>query len=151
MRDVIDHLEGTSSRAPADIETLFRSTTPATSPASWSRSTARRLQFMRAWSGAAATRSSVNPDRPFIADLDDLPLPKYDLLPLQRYLMPLIKGPFCFVVTSRGCPAGCTYCIKHVSYGRRCAALAGQAARRDHAASTGSASTTSTCTPTCSR
>ena len=31
--------------------------------------------------------------------------------------MPLIKGAFCFVVTSRGCPAGCTYCIKHVSYG----------------------------------
>ncbi len=30
--------------------------------------------------------------------------------------MPLIKGPFTFIVTSRGCPAGCTYCIKHVSY-----------------------------------
>jgi anaerobic magnesium-protoporphyrin IX monomethyl ester cyclase len=28
----------------------------------------------------------------------------------------LIKGPFTFIVTSRGCPAGCTYCIKHVSY-----------------------------------
>jgi radical SAM superfamily enzyme YgiQ (UPF0313 family) len=24
--------------------------------------------------------------------------------------------PFTFIVTSRGCPAGCTYCIKHVSY-----------------------------------
>jgi anaerobic magnesium-protoporphyrin IX monomethyl ester cyclase len=30
--------------------------------------------------------------------------------------MPMIKGPFTFIVTSRGCPAGCTYCIKHVSY-----------------------------------
>jgi radical SAM superfamily enzyme YgiQ (UPF0313 family) len=30
--------------------------------------------------------------------------------------MPLMKGPFCFVLTSRGCPAGCKYCIKHVSY-----------------------------------
>jgi radical SAM superfamily enzyme YgiQ (UPF0313 family) len=28
----------------------------------------------------------------------------------------MIKGPFTFMVTSRGCPAGCTYCIKHVSY-----------------------------------
>ena len=28
-----------------------------------------------------------------------------------------MKGPFSFIVTSRGCPAGCTYCIKHVSYG----------------------------------
>jgi radical SAM superfamily enzyme YgiQ (UPF0313 family) len=59
----------------------------------------------------------VNPDRPFIADLDDLPMPLHELLPLKRYLMPLIKGPFTFIVTSRGCPAGCTYCIKHVSYG----------------------------------
>jgi radical SAM superfamily enzyme YgiQ (UPF0313 family) len=30
--------------------------------------------------------------------------------------MPYIRGPFTFIVTSRGCPAGCTYCIKHVSY-----------------------------------
>ncbi|HWQ83116.1 MAG TPA: radical SAM protein, partial [Anaerolineales bacterium] len=38
------------------------------------------------------------------------------LLPLDLYRMPLIKGPFTFILTSRGCPAGCTYCIKHVSY-----------------------------------
>jgi radical SAM superfamily enzyme YgiQ (UPF0313 family) len=59
----------------------------------------------------------VNPDRPFIADLDDLPNPMYELLPLDRYRIPLLKGPYAFIVTSRGCPAGCTYCIKHVSYG----------------------------------
>lgn len=58
----------------------------------------------------------INPDRPFIRRLDDLPLPMHQMLPLPRYRMPLIKGPFSFVVTSRGCPAGCTYCIKHVSY-----------------------------------
>jgi radical SAM superfamily enzyme YgiQ (UPF0313 family) len=40
----------------------------------------------------------------------------HELLPLSMYRMPLIKGPFTFIVTSRGCPAGCTYCIKHVSY-----------------------------------
>jgi radical SAM superfamily enzyme YgiQ (UPF0313 family) len=40
----------------------------------------------------------------------------HELLPMQEYRMPLIKGPFTFIVTSRGCPAGCTYCIKHVSY-----------------------------------
>jgi radical SAM superfamily enzyme YgiQ (UPF0313 family) len=28
----------------------------------------------------------------------------------------MMKGPFTFIVTSRGCPAGCKYCIKHVSY-----------------------------------
>jgi radical SAM superfamily enzyme YgiQ (UPF0313 family) len=34
----------------------------------------------------------------------------------MKYRMPMIKGPFTFMLTSRGCPAGCTYCIKHVSY-----------------------------------
>ncbi len=45
-----------------------------------------------------------------------MPLPLHHLLPLDKYRMPMIKGPFTFIVTSRGCPAGCTYCIKHVSY-----------------------------------
>ena len=30
--------------------------------------------------------------------------------------MPMIKGPYSFIVTSRGCPAGCKFCIKHVNY-----------------------------------
>jgi anaerobic magnesium-protoporphyrin IX monomethyl ester cyclase len=29
----------------------------------------------------------------------------------------LVDSPYAFVVTSRGCPAGCRFCIKHVSYG----------------------------------
>ena len=58
----------------------------------------------------------INPDRPFIPSLDDLPMPRHDLLPLDRQRMPMIKGPFSFIVTSRGCPAGCKFCIKHVSY-----------------------------------
>ena len=60
----------------------------------------------------------INPDRPFIRNLDDLPLPRHDLLPLDRYRAPLVRGPYSFVVTSRGCPAGCRFCIKHVSYGQ---------------------------------
>jgi radical SAM superfamily enzyme YgiQ (UPF0313 family) len=58
----------------------------------------------------------INPDRPFVPRLDDLPIPLHQLLPLEKQRMPMIKGPFTFIVTSRGCPAGCTYCIKHVSY-----------------------------------
>jgi radical SAM superfamily enzyme YgiQ (UPF0313 family) len=58
----------------------------------------------------------MNMPRPFIADLNDMPIPMHELLPLNKYLMPMIKGPFTFIVTSRGCTAGCTYCIKHVSY-----------------------------------
>ena len=58
----------------------------------------------------------INPDRPFIPDLDDLPIPLHHLLPLDKQRMPMMKGPFTFIVTSRGCPAGCKFCIKHVSY-----------------------------------
>jgi radical SAM superfamily enzyme YgiQ (UPF0313 family) len=59
---------------------------------------------------------TVNSDRPFFRNLDDLPMPLHDLLPLASYRMPMIKGPYTFIVTSRGCPAGCKYCIKHVTY-----------------------------------
>lgn len=58
----------------------------------------------------------VNADRPFVESLDDLPMPLHHLLPLEKYRIPLVKGAYTFIVTSRGCTAGCTYCIKHVSY-----------------------------------
>jgi radical SAM superfamily enzyme YgiQ (UPF0313 family) len=58
----------------------------------------------------------INRDRPFFPDMDDLPMPLHHLLPLDKQRMPMIKGPFTFIVSSRGCPAGCKYCIKHVSY-----------------------------------
>jgi radical SAM superfamily enzyme YgiQ (UPF0313 family) len=58
----------------------------------------------------------VNPDRPFFRNLDDLPMPLHHLLPLDKYRIPMVKGPYTFIVTSRGCTAGCKYCIKHVSY-----------------------------------
>jgi anaerobic magnesium-protoporphyrin IX monomethyl ester cyclase len=59
---------------------------------------------------------TVNPDRPFFRNLDDLPMPLHHLLPLDKYRIPMVKGPYTFIVTSRGCTAGCKYCIKHVSY-----------------------------------
>jgi len=58
----------------------------------------------------------INADRPFIPNLDNLPLPMHHLLPLDKYRIPMLKGPYTFVVTSRGCPGGCRFCIKHVSY-----------------------------------
>ena len=58
----------------------------------------------------------MNFDRPFVKSLDDLPIPMHHLLPLDTYRIPMIKGPYTFIVTSRGCTAGCKFCIKHVSY-----------------------------------
>ncbi len=61
---------------------------------------------------------AINEDRPFIPNLDDLPLPRHDMLPLDKYRGPMMKGAYSFIVPSRGCSAGCIFCIKHVSYGR---------------------------------
>ena len=60
---------------------------------------------------------AINPDRPLVENLEDLPLPLHHLLPLNKYRIPMIKGPYAFVVTSRGCPGACRFCIKHVTYG----------------------------------
>lgn len=60
----------------------------------------------------------INERRPLIDDLDSLPMPLHGLLPLDRYRMPMLRGPYSFVVTSRGCPAACRFCIKHVTYGQ---------------------------------
>jgi anaerobic magnesium-protoporphyrin IX monomethyl ester cyclase len=63
-----------------------------------------------------AGKVTINQDRNFIKDLNDLPIPFHHLLPLKKYRMPMIRGPYTFLVSSRGCPAGCKFCIKHVSY-----------------------------------
>lgn len=75
-----------------------------------------RLAAVKGLGWRRAGEIVVNADRPFFRSLDDLPIPRHDLLPLDRYRMPMIKGPYTFIVTSRGCPAGCKFCIKHVSY-----------------------------------
>jgi anaerobic magnesium-protoporphyrin IX monomethyl ester cyclase len=53
------------------------------------------------------------PPRPFIADLDELPLEDWDLFDAQhsidRYGMGQIR-----VLASRGCPYKCTYCANHI-------------------------------------
>jgi anaerobic magnesium-protoporphyrin IX monomethyl ester cyclase len=77
----------------------------------------RNLTSIKGLVWREANEVVVNPDRPFIHNLDDLPLPRHDLLPLEAYRAPLIRNPYAFVVTSRGCPGGCRFCIKHVSYG----------------------------------
>jgi radical SAM superfamily enzyme YgiQ (UPF0313 family) len=50
----------------------------------------------------------INPKRFFINDIDDIPFPARHLLDFSRYT---IKGrPYTVLITSRGCPQGCTYC-----------------------------------------
>lgn len=84
----------------------------------WSSAPAERLPHIQGLVWRQGDALVMNEDRPFIQHLDDLPLPRHDLLPLQKYKAPLVGGPYSFLVSSRGCPAGCRFCIKHVSYGR---------------------------------
>lgn len=58
----------------------------------------------------------INPDRPFIKNLDILPIPRHDLLPLKRYAYPFIAENFTFIVPSRGCPFPCTFCRQPIMW-----------------------------------
>jgi radical SAM superfamily enzyme YgiQ (UPF0313 family) len=115
LRDLLDQLESKLDQRSPQIEKLFADHVSDYRPALSSNGSVH----MHAIKGIAWRNGDeivLNMPRPFIKDLDDLPMPMHELLPMQEYRMPLIKGPFTFIVTSRGCPAGCTYCIKHVSY-----------------------------------
>ena len=66
-----------------------------------------------------------NPDRPFIADLDELPFPAYHLLPMEVYLHKgeyymndwAMRPPRLNMTTSRGCPGRCVFCSIHGIWG----------------------------------
>ncbi len=55
-----------------------------------------------------------NPDRPCIEDLDALPRPAYKYFPLDMYR--LFGRRILPVVTSRGCPFTCSFCVTHKMY-----------------------------------
>jgi anaerobic magnesium-protoporphyrin IX monomethyl ester cyclase len=115
IRDLIDHLEGRINERSTEINNLFDQHDPTYGP-SKSDNGEPDLTGIKGLVWRKGGEIILNAPRPFIRDLNDLPMPLHDQLPLMNYRMPLIKGPFTFVVTSRGCPAGCTFCIKHVSY-----------------------------------
>ena len=65
---------------------------------------------------------SINPPRPFIANLDELPFPARELVDLTKYRpnVHLEKGvPSATLITSRGCPARCTFCASFKTLGYR--------------------------------
>jgi radical SAM superfamily enzyme YgiQ (UPF0313 family) len=114
IRDLLDHLEKkVDQRSPEMVRIFEKQMGYQTAITEDGRVDMSRISGL-AW--RHGDDIFVNMPRPFVSDLNDLPIPLHHLLPLQSYRMPMMKGPFTFIVTSRGCPAGCTYCIKHVSY-----------------------------------
>ncbi|GJM40293.1 MAG: radical SAM protein [Ardenticatenaceae bacterium] len=115
IRDLLDVLEGKVDQRPDNIKKMFDNHDPMYEPALDEDGNVI-MEKIKGLVWRDGEEIIVNMTRPFIPNLDDMPLPMHELLPWKDYRMPLIKGPFTFIVTSRGCPAGCTYCIKHVSY-----------------------------------
>ncbi|MBM3791731.1 MAG: radical SAM protein, partial [Acidobacteria bacterium] len=118
IREIVDALEGRTDARPEWITSLLRKTDPDWQPRQIGPggNGSADLSDIKGLVWRSAGEVKINTGRPFIPSLDDLPMPMHHLLPLKLYTMPLMKGPFTFIVTSRGCPAGCSYCIKHVSY-----------------------------------
>lgn len=115
LRDLVDHIEGRLPERCDVIRKLFMKHDP-TYTASIMGGASGDLSGIKGLGWRRNGEIVLNPPRPFIDDLTDMPTPLHELLPLHTYRMPMLKGPFTFIVPSRGCPAGCTYCIKHVSY-----------------------------------
>lgn len=54
----------------------------------------------------------LNPPRGLIQDLDELPMPAYDLFPMDRYYGYSVIPNYNEAVTSRGCEGACHFCYE---------------------------------------
>ena len=64
----------------------------------------------------------INEPGSLIVDLDTLPLPAYELLPMDRYRYPYpirkAPGRYSTIMTSRGCVGRCRFCAKPAIWGK---------------------------------
>jgi radical SAM superfamily enzyme YgiQ (UPF0313 family) len=61
-----------------------------------------------------------NKERPLIENLNKIPFPSHNLVPLRNYYSPLVKKtPFILTMSSRGCPFNCIYCLSAYIYKRK--------------------------------
>ena len=58
-----------------------------------------------------------NAGRERIADLDAMPFPAWELMPMANFSSGGMPEPFATMLTSRGCPHNCSYCPYPVSQG----------------------------------
>jgi len=69
--------------------------------------------------GSGAVRH--NPPRPFIANIDELPVPDRDLLNIEAYRVTKLEKVHTAttLITSRGCPFNCSFCVSTQMTGHR--------------------------------
>jgi anaerobic magnesium-protoporphyrin IX monomethyl ester cyclase len=77
------------------------------------------LRAVRGISFAAGGATVFTGPRPLIDDLDTLPLPAYDLLPVERYGRTSRNHPHLAAIElSRGCTSACEFCVLWRQMGR---------------------------------
>lgn len=70
----------------------------------------KNLRKVRGISYKLDDKIKHNEDAQPIKNLDSLPIPNYSILPIKKYQVGMM-------VTSRGCPYNCTFCLKKMYYG----------------------------------
>jgi radical SAM superfamily enzyme YgiQ (UPF0313 family) len=66
-----------------------------------------------------AKKFKKNEPSAFIEDLDALPFPARDIMRNDLYVRPDTGRPMATIITSRGCPESCIYCLSPVISGNR--------------------------------
>lgn len=113
-------LDRQSMEAFADIDLIIRN-----EPELTARDLANRISQGQDISGIQgithrthANEIVRNPERPFISDLDSLPLPAWHLIKIEQYSLPMKGRTFLIVAPQRGCPFHCSFCTCQTYYGR---------------------------------
>lgn len=89
----------------------------------WQTSHALNLIQGIGWKNNKTQEIHINPPRSLINDLDIIPFPAKDLLPIDKYFLPPTKRirnqRATNMVTSRGCPFNCKFCMAQAMWTRR--------------------------------
>ena len=56
---------------------------------------------------------------PLVEDLDAIPYPAWDLMPIEKYNDPICRGRSATVLSSRGCTHGCEFCTLAPFHGKQ--------------------------------
>ncbi|MFQ5681978.1 MAG: B12-binding domain-containing radical SAM protein [Candidatus Binatia bacterium] len=76
------------------------------------KKTAPRFSEIKGLAYRTGSEVILTPKRPFVANLDELPMPAYDLFPMDRYLGYSVIPNYNEALTSRGCEGACHFCYE---------------------------------------